>query len=210
MVDKKTIHIIGDSHSRIFGYFKSCRIIWLGAITMHHFKANKEDLVYEKYKIPYEDIIISSCGEIDVRCHVGRQRDKYHRQLSEILDELVKYYIIAVAQNCNNYKFLGIKSISPPNKQPNTRREYKSFPFYGSLLDRIRITKMLNKRLKNACQNNNLLYLDTYTLLCDNRGVLKYKYSDGHVHLNPKNRRCMYILKKRINNLRNSVKITSI
>lgn len=197
--------MIGDSHCRIFEHFKLCKSYWLGAVTMHHFNKHKEDLIYEKYNIPYENIVISSFGEIDVRCHIGRQRDKYKRHLNEILDTLVKHYIMAVTQNRNKYKFLGIKSVSPPNNQIHSKRERKSFPFYGSLRDRVKITKMLNKLLRKACKNNDILYLDTYTSLCDDKGVLKHGYSDGHVHLNPGNRRCMRILNKRITSLMENV-----
>lgn len=74
-------------------------------------------------------------------------------------------------------------SIVPPIEGEG--RTSDNYPFYGTLNDRIIITKKLNEKLKELCYQNKLLYLDVYSLLCLPDGSLNHFLADSAVHIDP-------------------------
>ncbi len=200
-----SIHVIGDSHSRLFTQLPGCIVHHIGPRTMYGLRNGliigeltrygyhlKGDPLPEETRIPLDvrsfgvqagQYVVYVFGEIDVRTHIGRIRDKTGQGLDEILDDLVKYYIDLIVTNQQESQCLSIIAAIVP---PSNIIENPDFPFYGSLEDRIMIQQQLNTKLKLACQQHNLLYLDCNSNFTNPDGTLCYDMSDGHVHLHPK------------------------
>lgn len=177
------VHVIGDSHSLAFSLIPGCVVHWLGPITMH--RVGRDDLAFlnlVNLSVQNGQAVVFAFGEIDVRCHIGRQRDLYFRPLENVLDELVSNYIYTILLNRMFYTDLIciVYSVTPPTENGFD----PSSPYYGTLEDRINITKQLNARLEYACRCFGLLFLDVYNDYSTPEGSLIPVLSDSGVHIN--------------------------
>lgn len=181
---RPTVHVIGDSHSMEFFHIPGCKVYWLGPITMH--RVGRDGLCFLNIKnlqILEGQTVVFAFGEIDVRCHIGKQRDQQVRNLDEIIETLAIQYLHTILLNKAQYKDLTciVYSVTPP-----TNQEFNpSFPFYGTLQDRIFIAKKLNARLAELCEQTGLEFLDVYQDYANIDGSLNPVYSDGGVHIHP-------------------------
>ncbi|MCX5921935.1 MAG: SGNH/GDSL hydrolase family protein [Candidatus Dependentiae bacterium] len=128
------------------------------------------------------DVAVFTFGEIDVRYHIGRQRDKQGRSTEEIIDSLVSAYIGTIQANKNNYTNVTcvIVSVLPPCDKGFSYE----YPIYGSLQDRVAITRAVNERLKSYSQLHGIYFLDIYSMYALENGALNESLSDGIVHVN--------------------------
>lgn len=191
------VHIFGDSHSKacfrfdgspydhIFidnGFEIHFFVHWLGPKTMHSVgRDGLNALNLKKYGVLENDVTVFVFGEIDVRCHIGKQRDHAKRTLEEIIDTLVRNYVKTINQNRAFYRNINcvIVGIVPPTNQTFNAM----FPFYGTLEDRVRITRQMNDKLRNVCIQNNIKFLDVYSIYADTDGSLRPSLSDQTVHV---------------------------
>lgn len=178
------IFVIGDSHVKAFQTIPDCQIKHLGPRTMHRVGRDGFD-VAELVELGIRDrsIIVYSFGEIDVRCHVGRQRDLNQRDEKEILHTLARKYLEAIVQSRSHFRHLTqiVYNIVPPtDNTPNP-----DYPIYGSLEERVRITRSLNKILSSLSPEYGVLFLSVYDNYCDRNGALRLDLSDGNIHINP-------------------------
>jgi hypothetical protein len=179
-----TIHVIGDSHACAFSGIDGCIPHWIGSITMHRVGRDGLGVVdFKKIGVKDGDVAVFAFGEIDVRCHIGKQRDEMHRNLDEIIEKLVSDYLNTVILNRQSYKDLIciVYLVVPPSDNvynPN-------FPRYGTLDDRVMITRKINEKLLLEAKKNNIGTLDVYNQFCDSNGALKKEVSDGGVHISP-------------------------
>jgi len=182
------IHVFGDSHAKwCFRNIKECVLHLQGPVTMHRIGRDGIDFLdLRSFDVEEKDTAVFVFGEIDVRSHIGRQRDEKGRTLAEILDTLAENYIETILRNRENYNHLQciVFAVIPPTH--NKREENPEFPFYGSIEDRIQITKELNKRLIRNCLNHNISVLNVYDLYCTEKGDLKEIYVDVVVHIRTK------------------------
>jgi lysophospholipase L1-like esterase len=136
-----------------------------------------------KHGVNSGDAVIFAFGEIDVRCHIGKQRDLKNRDLDEIIHTLATNYLKTIAQNCAAILHITpiVYSITPP-----TDIAYNpDYPSYGELEDRVNISKRLNSLLKKLCLQHRIKFLDVYDDYSDEKGVLRVELSDNNVHINP-------------------------
>jgi hypothetical protein len=203
-----TIHIIGDSHGffcfnntqsgitadekSVFHYSKNGNSIsvpfyihWLGSRTMH--RVGRDGLVGLNIKnlgVHEGDVVVFLFGEVDVRCHIGRQRDEKVREQSEVINTLANAYIETLASNKKLYTNIVcfVCSITPPCD----RGYNSSYPFYGSLSERVSITQELNNSLKECSRKHGIHFLDVYSIYAQDDGSLGLAVSDGIIHINPK------------------------
>lgn len=197
------IHIIGDSHA-FFNFASAEKIAeksyhsikitrnqmaipvslvihWLGPRTMYRVgREGLKDLNIKKWGIQEGDVIIYVFGEIDVRCHILKQRDQ-GRSLDDIIDQVVDRYLDALSANKQQYNSLVtiVCSITPPTDQA----ENKDFPIYGTLSERIQVTRDINKLLNKRCKERGFLFLDSYPYYSSEDGDLREELSDGSVHI---------------------------
>lgn len=199
-----TVHVIGDSHAA-FSFSCSKRLMreehfifccthkeeefclpfaiyWICPITMH--RVGREGLAkfnLKRFSVQENDTVIFVFGEIDVRCHIGKQRDIYKRDLNEIIETLVKNYFNTIVANkmlYDNLVCIVFNVIPPCNGVYNAE-----YPYYGSLEDRVIITRKLNAELQKAGRELNIPILDIYDIYCASEGVLNYALSDDFTHI---------------------------
>ncbi len=202
-IESTVIHIFGDSHAHhCFGsndtprYFdakdhinyvytyknNTFAIHWVGAKTLYRIgKDGLNILNIREYGVNDNDVVVFTFGEIDTRCHIGKQRDQYKRSLDEVIHSLVTNYIHSINQNrklFNNLIFAIMEVIPPTNQSYNHK-----LPFHGSLEDRVVITNKLNTALHDACKQHNILFLPTHNIYADENGSLNASLSDTLVHI---------------------------
>lgn len=181
-LDCTSIHIFGDSHAAEFSEIPNCTVHWLGPITMHRVGRDSVTFLHlPSHGIQEGQIVIFTFGEIDARCHIGRQRDLFNRNLEEIIDTLVKSYIDTILINRSLYQKLTciVFSVTPPTNY-NFNPQY---PYYGTIEDRVIITQMLNNKLLEICKYFNIPFLDVYKDYANSDGTLNISFSDGTVHI---------------------------
>lgn len=177
-----TIHVIGDSHSQEFANIQGCKIHYLGPRTMHRVGRDGLHLIdFQQLGIQEEDTVIFAFGEIDVRCHIGKQRDLRNRELNEIIETLITNYFKTITDNLSNYKHLNIitYTVTPPVLVA-WNIEYES---YGSLEDRVAISRLLNQKLIEMSLLFGFKTIDVYNDYADENGMLREDLSDGSVHI---------------------------
>lgn len=201
------IHIFGDSHAsfcfsnertaiprdeissftyRRNGVVRSVPFVihWLGSKTMHAIgRDGLAALNLKNFQIQERDVAVFVFGEIDARCHIGKQRDLQNRQFDEVIDTLAQNFLNCIELNKQAFKKLTcvVVSITPP-----TNNAYNwVYPYYGSLEERAFITKKLNAKLKELCTIYNCKFLDVHALYATPQGTLDDSVSDGVVHVNP-------------------------
>jgi len=185
------IHIFGDSH----GMYNYARIKYNvinhseSSITMHRVGRDKLNYInFKNYFINDGDVIIYQFGEIDTRCHIGKQ-ESIGRNFDEITSELIENYINSIKENISYYNNLKIiiGSIPPPMSKVKYENKYgpidHEFPFVGTDEERVRNTMRMNNLLLTKCKENNFYFLDYYNDYKDENGLLIYEYSDEMVHI---------------------------
>jgi len=212
----QTIHVFGDSHSSFcfsnngklapheLSYFQiesneqqlsiPFSIKWLGSITMH--RVGRDGIKFLNLKnhgIQENDIAVFVFGEIDARAHILKQRDEHNRPTEEIINTLVSNYMQTLNENKKQYNNITIISMSiiPPTDRCFNAKH----PFYGTLNDRIAVTKQLNEKLKNECVMHGFEFLDIFDLCATPEGALKFEMSDTCVHINFQHN---YIIRKKL------------
>ncbi len=179
------IHVIGDSHSMEFSKVPGTQIHWLGPITMHRVGRDGLGCVnLPAFGMQEGEVAVFAFGEIDVRCHIGKQRDEFKRNLNEIIETLATNYIQTIVTNRALYQrvLCIVYSITPPADGYNN----PDFPFYGSLQDRVAITKKLNAHLAILCRKAGLEFLDVYKEYANREGALKPEHRDfWGIHIEP-------------------------
>ena len=180
------IHVFGDSHTRAFATVKNSVIHHLGPRTMHRFGRDKLGcLDIRRYGVRNGDTVIYVFGEIDVRSHIGKQRDRHRRNLTDVIESLIAEYIKAISENRKNYNRLTSivsAAISPTDGGGNNSQ----YPRYGTIQDRVAINNLLNKQLLKACQTHGILFLDFRRPYTTAQGTLRQDRADNSVHIHPK------------------------
>ena len=177
------VYIFGDSHTREFNGIQGCEIKYLGPILMHRIGRDSLEIIdLKSHGVEEGSTVVYVFGEIDVRCHIIKQRDLKNRDLHEIIDSLARNYIATILENQSRYRSLQsiIYNVVPP-----THGDFNSdYPIYGSLEDRVKATKCLNATLKSLAKMNGIMFLDVYRDYEDKDGSLRPELSDGNVHIN--------------------------
>jgi len=166
----------------MFTDIEECIIHHVGPVTMH--RIGRDGINIKNYGIRESDFVVFTFGEIDVRCHIGIQRDKHNRDVEEIIDMLADNFLLSILEN-NQQLFIDIHYIICSIVPPTNASYNPEFPFYGTLEDRIILTKKINRYLKNKCELNDIGFLDIYDHYSLKNGELDPAISDGLVHILP-------------------------
>lgn len=179
------VHAFGDSHSRAgFGRIPGVTVHHLGPVTMHKIgRDGLNALNVKEFGVEENDTCIFVFGEIDIRCHVGLQRDRMKRTIPEVLLDLVQRYAMTILSNKSLFKTLHcvIFTVVPPTDQIYNPQ----YPYYGTLTDRIQLTQALNRILKEYALANGIFVLDVYDSYALPDGSFNPSLSDGSVHIHP-------------------------
>ena len=156
----------------------------LGSRTMH-FAGRPGTLlgVANECSVKAGDAIAWVFGEIDVRCHIVRQRDERGRTLGEVVDTLANDYVREVlgVQRAHD----GVRSVIVAPIPPLDNPGYTSddFPVYGAIEARIEATRRLRAVLAALCVRHRLLFLNVGTKYESPRGDLRWELSDHFCHI---------------------------
>jgi hypothetical protein len=199
MINQLPIYTVGDSHAK----FTFCindsihpkirSFHWIGSITMH--RVGRDNLKFADFNVPKNGVLISCFGEIDTRCHIKRQCD-LQRDEDEIIQTLVTNYINTIKLNqSEGYTHIAIMSIVPcleyqfwksdPLKTPIPYFGSGDHlnPFEGSLDERKRYIKKINRLLEKEAKINGFYYLNIYDYYKNENEFLPVDMTDGGCHL---------------------------
>jgi hypothetical protein len=200
-----TIHVFGDSHAffcfsnrmtrgdfdenSIFCSAEYDRLLCTElsiratpSITMHRIGRDGLAILNIQGAVREGDTVVFVYGEIDVRCHIGKQRDQKNRSLHEVIDTLIANYVKTINENVQPYKQVKVvilSTVPPCDPAP----QYISLPMHGTLEDRVQINNALCDKLKHTCQELGYYFLDIRPHFSELDGSLKFDLSDGIVHV---------------------------
>jgi hypothetical protein len=177
------INIYGDSHAMLaFNKFQlPHRNLFEYAITMH--RIGRDHTIYN-FHPSHNDSNTIFClvyGEVDVRCHIGKQIE-LGRTEDDICLDLVKAYFGTIERTIQKYKAIIIVGISPP-VDPKDHTHGDHVPFIGTNDERVRYTRNMNDLIKDYCAKYKYLYFNPYDFYRRDDGCLKYELSDGCLHI---------------------------
>jgi hypothetical protein len=179
------LYIFGDSHA-LFS-FKGLAIPHQNrqqhSITMHRIGRDNHIINYTPDIDLSENNIVLCYGEVDCRCHIGKQI-LLGRKEDDVIEELVSLYFKTISQISKAQKI--IIGVIPPVSQKEHEKIHgpitHEFPFVGSDEDRIRYTQKVNEKLKDYSLKNGYVYFNPYDYYTRN-GILKRELSDNNCHL---------------------------
>ena len=185
------IYIFGDSHAT--SNFRNMKYQYVNlarnSLTMNRVGRDKKECIdFKNYNIQNGDTIVYQIGEVDCRCHIGKQIQT-GRLLFEIITTLVNEFINSIIINCEKYQYLNIIicCIPPPMDQDYFKSIHGdidlSFPFIGTNSERVQYTFILNGKLKQKCEYYNFTFFDYYNDYEDENKMLKPLLSDNNVHI---------------------------
>ena len=190
------IVVFGDSHGMFnFKNIKYNNVINHASpsITMHRVGRDKLEYInFKSYNINDNDLVIYQFGEVDCRCHIGKQL-LLNRTLYDIITELINNYIESIKINIKKYNKITIIVCSiPPTMCQNYYENIHGlitheFPFVGTDKQRGKYTLLMNEQLKKECINNNFIFLDYYDYYKSSDNLLKIELSDNICHINDNN-----------------------
>ena len=185
------IYLFGDSHCN--NNFKNLPLpnmnLYRNSITMHRVGRDHLNFInWRMLNIADNDTVIYQFGEVDCRCHVGKQR-LLGRDTVDIITELTQNYIMSILLNkqmYNNIKII-VCCIPPPImcKDDTSRTEsiINPYPVVGTDSDRVIYTKMANDYLCSYCKNVGFTFFDYYDYYADKDGLLRLELSDNICHI---------------------------
>jgi len=151
----------------------------------------KELLIHE------EDYIIFCLGEIDIRYFV-KQYLEHHSSanLNKLLMGWVERYLDTISKYGIYWPKIIIMSVVPPTKEasyvkynlspkklPFSNKKNAVIPWAGTDAERALYTKTINDMLNMKVKGYGWKYLDIYSMIVDNDGMLLDEYSDETVHV---------------------------
>lgn len=202
---QSTVHVFGDSHAyycfsnaQVPGNMQEQSLFcfntneqsacidffihYLGPVTMHRVGRDGFGILNINRFVQEDDTVVFVFGEIDVRCHIGKQRDEYERCLGEVISTLVNKYMATISQNVKQYarlKVVILGSTPPCDIDP----ALISLPVHGSLHDRAYINNALCDELARASKERGYYFLDIRPNFSNHDGSLAFELSDGSVHV---------------------------
>ena len=186
---KPVIHVIGDSHAKVFRRKPPFVAHHLGAATAHNLgKASSTTSSNRKlFNIigrvdPRRDIVLLAFGEIDCRIHIyyHYEKNQNRRPIVELIDDTISNsggVLGGLRELGVNFLVLGV----PPATA--VRNEYR-YPFYASPEVHSRISRMFNERLAEFCRDNGYGYIDVHSGFSDGNGFMLKEYAADEIHLN--------------------------
>ena len=182
------LYIFGDSHA-LFS-FKNLSICHENrqqhSVTMFRIGRDNHIINFNINLNNADNSFILCYGEVDCRCHVGKQI-KLGRQEDDILRELVNSYFQTIKNNIKIYKNIYIIGVIPTVSQNEHEKIHgpitHEFPFVGTDAERIRYTHKINILLEDYALKNNFIYFNPYKYYTREDGILKRELSDNNCHL---------------------------
>jgi hypothetical protein len=198
----QSILILGDSHvniyqnTNLYSHFKVLNIVHTDCEDasrtgqfipyLMNTIADRGEIYLSRHIQNFEheriDYIMFIFGEPDIRIHFDKQINILNRNEDEVINTLCTKYLQKLNIIVQNKAKIIVRYVLP-------QRSHSMFGEWvpkGSIHDRVRYTTKVNKRLKELCEENDMLFFDNYENkhLTDENGILKDEYCDGTTHYN--------------------------
>lgn len=180
-----TLFTFGDSHAR--EGWRDLRIEnlpikvnHLGPKTMFTFGRLGPNLLnLREYGVHAGDAVVFCFGEIDARCHVGKQPDP-----CAFMKNLVLTYFKAMVDTTHGHGALdvGVYSI-PPAIHAAGKPVNPEYPYVGTDDMRSWYVCYLNNLIEAGCKQLCWKFVDVHSRYCDRHGFLVEALSDGGPHI---------------------------
>jgi hypothetical protein len=185
------LNIYGDSHALISfqGLKLDNRNLFQFARTKYRVGRDSHIINFNSKYLSRDRVFCFVYGEVDVRCHIGKQVN-YGRHHESVCKELVDSYIQAIKKTILEYKAIIIVAISPPtaendHKPCNIHTEATGgpLPFVVNDASRVIYRNRMNELLQGACLENGYVFFNPYDFYTRPDGTLKYELSDSCIHI---------------------------
>lgn len=200
------IHCIGDSHASFFSGYDRIQLGWpnksinkylflksyrLGPVLAYNlcdFKTRsrgREKLLYIlTHFIPLGSKVLFCFGEIDCRAHLLKQSEIQKRDIHDIIRECVDRYFSVIKDTKEKGFDVLVWNIVPSGITDDALD--KEYPFYGTNVERNKVSKYFNEYLKQKLEKFNILFIDIFDkLIFENFRTNNNYYFDG-IHLSQK------------------------
>lgn len=171
----KEVLVLGDSHASIFSDlrlraafpFYYFNVVTVGGATVSglenpNSKTQALPIFMNNIKRSKADTVIVLLGEVDTGFVIWYRSEKYKTAVSKMLNKALNNYQEFLFSLSKEHRIICLSAPLPTVKDgqdwgevANARREVKA-----SQIDRTKLTIQFNKRMKEYCQKNRIIYLD--------------------------------------------------
>lgn len=175
------IHCIGDSHVCFFNGRDAIHPEWpdfigknlpfktyrLGTplaynLSSYNTKSRGREKLLDLLKLlPLNSTILFVFGEIDCRCHLGKQAELQERPINETVEECVNRYFDVITEVRNLGFNIGAWGVIPSTDFSKYEPDHP-FPSYGTCQQRNIITKLFNNYLDQLCKINDIIFVSIF------------------------------------------------
>jgi hypothetical protein len=188
LTGKPLVHVIGDSHAKVFRRRRLFIVHHMGAATAHNLQkadsttGSNRKLFDAVSRMGPGDVALLVFGEIDCRIHIYYQFKKNAERASieELIDETVASYGLIMDRLAGLGVRFAVYGVPPATR---VRNEYR-YPFYAPPDVHTRISGIFNERLKAFCAGKDYPYIDVYSRFSDEDGFMLKDYAADEIHLN--------------------------
>jgi len=188
LTGKPLVHVIGDSHAKVFRGRKLFIVHLMGAATAHNLTktasttGSNRKLFDAVSRMGPRDVAVLVFGEIDCRIHIYNQFKKNGERtpMSDLIANTVANYGRIMEQLAGRGIRFAVHGVPPATKM---RNEYR-YPFYAPPEVHSRISGMFNEQLKALCHEKGYPYIDVHSRFSDEDGFMMAEYAADEIHLN--------------------------
>jgi len=190
------IHAIGDSH--IFSFKENDNFIvhknWAATAfklgeSEHSSRLRVLKILKEENIDKINDIVLLSFGEIDCGLHIYNIHKRDKIPISILIDNTIANYGKMIKEIEKMGFKICIYSIPPSQDTP----DLWNLPYFAPLVVRVQIVKEFNEKLDMFCKENNIPFINIFSMVSNKNGSVSSKYSNFPIksskdktHLNKK------------------------
>ena len=134
--------------------------------------------------IPLGNKVLFCFGEIDCRAHLFKQSEIQKRDIHEIIRECVDRYFSVIKDTKKKGFDVIVWNVIPSGITDDTL-EYE-YPFYGTNIERNKVSKYFNEYLKQKLEKLNITFIDIFDKLVFKNFETKDSYYFDGIHLSQK------------------------
>ncbi|MGN7611737.1 AMP-binding protein [Magnetococcales bacterium HHB-1] len=188
-VQHRTIHIVGDSHVRIFwkdhnthyNVYKYIQAYWVGTLWADNWPKALPQLLAIISTLPKEDILLIQAGEPECRTTFARAKDPYHRIRQSITGYQQLFTTLQQKSPCPIGFLTGI-----PTAPFALDHDPAEWPVVGPPQLRYHLQKTFYHKMALLCERMNLPFIDVCTPLIGSDGLIPKAMLFDNTHLDPR------------------------
>jgi hypothetical protein len=195
LLQSRAVYVVGDSHTQIFRWEKPFVVFAIGPATAYNLgnrqsatDSNRKLFQALKLAARQRDTVLMVFGEIDCRMHIYNQYMKGNaaKPMTFYIDKTIAAYGLVLEQVAGMGIDLYVHGIPPAARQDIAVDAGSSIEFYAPGEIRSEINRVFNERLKSYCEERGYRYIDIYSKVVDEGGMIAEPYVGDEVHMNPR------------------------